>query len=113
MTKAAEVLGINPGAVYESATKGRERKGYRFKFCDATEIPAPPKRTAKSFIVDIEGVRFYSVDCPNKMSCRSCDILREWPVQSTASFPKCYDYACGNFKIVQLCQGRDMVWKKQ
>ena len=110
VTSAANILGLNPGNVYESATKGKTIKGYQFRFCDKSELPPKPKRTATSLIADIEGHRFYSDECPNKVNCRECDIFRLWP---SGYQPRCFEYSCNGKLIVQHCQGREMVWKEQ
>ena len=110
MTSAAKILGLNVGNVYDSAKNGKTIKGYKFQFCDQSELPPKPTRTKDSLIADIGDVRFYSVECPNKVNCRECDIFQEWP---TLYQPKCYEHSCNGKLIVQHCQSRKLIWKKQ
>ena len=115
ITRASQILGINPGNIYGAVMRGTIAGGYHFRFVDEAdvELPLPQPRSPKSLVVDIDGLRFYSVECPDKTSCRGCDIFREWPPRNMGQMPRCYDESVGKHRIVQMCQSRRLIWKKQ
>ena len=115
ITRASQILGINPGNIYGAVMNGTCAGGYHFRFIDENDVivPLPPSRSPKALVVDIDGLRFYSVDCPDKTSCRGCDIFLEWPPRNLGQLPRCYDESVGKHRVVALCQSRRLIWKKQ
>lgn len=125
---AARWLGVKPPCV-SSVLKHRQRHYTVCGFTAEYENPVPPeikgfipKRVRKErkekesgehhkdMVVEIGGIRYKSVPVENKFNCKGCDILK----QSNQYYqPFCFDYTYGNHKIVELCRGHQMIWKRQ
>ena len=63
----------------------------------------------KDMVVEVEGKKYKSIPVENKTSCKDCDILKQ---SGQCYQPFCFAYSFGNHKIVDLCRGHQMIWKR-
>ena len=134
IAEAARWLGIKPPSV-SSALKHKQRHNTVSGFTVEYENPIPPEKVGfvpkrvrkekkekedggywdgnmnpyKNMEVEVYGKKYKSIPVENKTSCKGCDILKD---SNGCYQPFCFDYSCGKHKIVEICRGHQMLWKR-